>query len=307
MIKTATTYIFAFEIKNMQLCSDMIADATEFTYKVHSGKTENATAMRYVQRKNSDLSNWAAVNEKVQGNAGGQPAMFTDRETKLLAMVAEFFQQQEFFDNENKQKKYEEDKSETFKSESNDDENQDSPSPGEMNGGKNMTNSNSDDQQSKSSQTLTSSTGRSNSIASNADSFKQGGIEENLTGLPNKLYLPSAFKRLRILALFMILLSMVSTIVVLVYDFIFNSELTTSIAQQNILQKLDGLLLKDCIVFQLLFLSYRKNLLTDTFESRIKAELENSYQKSGSITPRVNFDDFSIGEDKVLDLVIGDD
>lgn len=306
MIKTATTYILVFELKNLQICSEGINDSLDFTYKIHSEKQELSQAVRYVQRKNSDLSNWATVNERVSSNPQGIGTKFTERETKLLALIAEIFQQQEFFDAENKQKKYEEDKSETFKSESNDEE--DDKANVDAEGNKNITNSNSDiDQHTKSSQTATSSTGRSNSVASNADSFKQGGIEENLTGLPNKLYLPKSFKRLRTVALLMITLSMLSTVAVLVYDFIFNSQLTTSIRQEFLMRQLDGLVLKDFVIVQLLFLSFKKGFYSPDFRNSMTPEIDKIERNLTSLVSQVNFADHQIGKSLALEMVVSFD
>lgn len=303
VIKTTTTYIFVFELKNLQLCSDSIPDASDFTYKVQGGKNEMTQAQRYVPMKNTEMGSFNPTHERFQTNSGH--LQFTEKEVQLLTIIAEIFQQQEFFDAENKQKAYEEDKSETFKTESIEEDVQEALAGlADLDAERRKENSNSDIENSKSSNTGgTSSTGRSNSIASNADSFKQGGIEENLTGLPNKVYLPRPFKRLRISAMFMIALSMISTIVVLVYDFIFNSELTTSIKQQNLLHKLDGLVLKDYILLQLVYISYRKGFNSAGFRESITPEFNLVKDELTSIVPQVNFANHMIGGEKALQMV----
>lgn len=213
----------------------------------------------------------------------------------MLAVVADIFQQQNYFQDETKTKQYEHDESESFKTDSDSLENPNDENS--MNPGHTASES---DMRSEANQ---SSVGKSASIMSNADSIRQGGVEDNLMGLSSKAYMPKSYKHLRILAICLIWISLISTTIVLVYDYIFKNKLSESVNQQHLIYSLDSAILRSIIGLQLVYISNRRSFEYDTIYEYFIRVYGDDISSIDTMILAINFDRHQIGKDIAMRMI----
>jgi len=232
-IKTTSTYVFAFQLKNHQELCKEIDDSIDFVWKQPVKKLDSSATFR-LEPKRSSHSN---IDLEKIDMGGGEvlSAGQTDKDKKLIMILADIFNQQAYFeDNTKKTKMFEVDDSDTLES----------------------SNSFGDDDMQHTSENTSSHQGnslRSQSNYSAGDSFKQGTEEEILSNIPEMNYSPECYKGLRLLFSLVIGLVTIATLVVLVYDALFNKNLTTLIEQHFSLVFFDGVVARSHSVTLLIF------------------------------------------------------
>lgn len=271
--------------------ADHIYEGIEATYKVNGNKNEVAQGIRYINKKNSDVSSWVMAASDRHMNLGGDE----NQEHKLLTVVAEIFQQQNYFEGDGKTKQFEHDQSESFKSNDNSNEEIKGEDKEKQEPGNTISYSKSETNQ--------SSHCKSTSVISNADSFKQGGLEENLSGLSSKVYMPKSYKQLRVLVMCLIGLSMISTAVVLIYDYIFNKDLASSIYQQHLVYSLDSIVLKSSIGLQLVHVAERRNFRYAEILNYFGNVYSQDELNISKMRAEINFDGHQIGQDIAIQMI----
>ena len=256
LIKTSSTYIYAFQLKNLVESKTQLNDMIEFTYHKNNQQTENQRTIKSSEYHRSPKrdDSFVNINQAVSNKLAEMGNSAEDKDKKVMKIAAEIYSQQVYFEEEQrKNKKFEPDMSQSLNSDS------DSANP--------ITNSRTTSDNTKQ---VTYSAGTT-SIYSISNELKQGGDEEILTNIPNLKYYPQSFYPLRLFLVCLAALSILVTITVLIYDANFNKWMVSSTESNHLLTYLDNLVLKDSVLVGVLYLnqgkSNRQNLTNEILKT----------------------------------------